>query len=224
MNMLTRIFFVLLAGLVVSAPTLAQGMTQGRRTGWEFGLEAVYLDSQNIDFEGGSSASVDDDLGLTLTFGYRFNPNFELQFGIDWSAVDYRANLQSAILPGVSIDVSGEYEYFTPRVNAVYNFRDAPFTPYVSGGIGWAFIDTNIPNSRVQVGCWWDPWYGQICTPYQSTKDVDEFAYQAGVGVRWDISRYYSMRFGYEKQWIDFGNATSTPDFDQLRLSFQFTY
>jgi opacity protein-like surface antigen len=215
----SRILFVLLASIVVSSPALAQG----RRTGWEFGLEAVYLDSTDLSFDGGSSASVDDDLGLTLTFGYRFNPNFELQFGIDWSAVDYSAHLVSSNLPGVSIDVSGEYEYFTPRVNAVYNFRDAPITPYVSGGIGWAFIDTNIPTGRVEVGCWWDPWWGQICTPYQSTKDVDEFAYQAGVGVRWDISRYYSMRFGYEKQWIDFQHS-SNADFDQIRFSFQFTY
>jgi hypothetical protein len=31
------------------------------------------------------------------------------------------------------------------------------------------------------------------------------------------------MRFGYEKQWIDFQHS-SNADFDQIRLSFQFTY
>jgi hypothetical protein len=24
--------------------------------------------------------------------------------------------------------------------------------PFVSAGAGWAFVDTNIPNSRVQIG------------------------------------------------------------------------
>ena len=215
----SRILFVLLTSIVVSSPALAQG----RRTGWEFGLEAVYLDSTDLSFDGGSSASVDDDLGLTLTFGYRFNPNFELQFGIDWSAVDYSAHLVSSTLPGVSIDVSGEYEYFTPRVNAVYNFRDAPITPYVSGGIGWAFIDTNIPDGQPQTGCWWDPWYGQICGTWQSTRSLDKFIYGAGRGVRWDTSDTLSVRLEYQKRWIDASDA-GTPDFDQLKLGLTFMY
>ena len=105
-----------------------------------------------------------------------------------------------------------------------YNFLAADFTPYVTGGIGWSFIDTNIPNSQVEIGCWWDPWYGQICTPYQSTRTEDEFTYQVGAGVRWDFSPGFSMRFGYEKHWYDYGNATSTPDLDQLKLGVMFIY
>lgn len=221
---LYRMLVVLAVGVTLGSPVWAQGMSRSRGAGWEFGIEAVYLDSKDLDFEGGTTMSVDDDFGLTLIFGYRVNPKLEMQFSFDWAEVDYTAHLESAILPNVSADVRGDLEAFTPRLNVIYNFRDAPVTPYVSAGIGWSFVDTNIPNSRVEVGCWWDPWYGQICTPYQSTKSVDAFAYQAGVGVRWDISRYYSLRFGYQKQWYDYSNATSTPDFDEIRLGFQWNY
>jgi opacity protein-like surface antigen len=224
MTMLQRTMIVLALGLSFGAPAWAQGYGYSGETGWGFGMELIYQDSKDLSFEGGSSASVDDDLAFTFTFGYRFNPKMELEFAIDWASVDYDATLQSALLPNVSIDVTGEYEYFTPRINLNYYFSDKPVSPYIRAGIGWAFIDTNIPNSRVQVGCWWHPWYGQICTPFQSTKDVDEFAYQLGVGVRWKLSKYYALRLGYEKQWIDFGNATSTPDFDQIRLGFIYLY
>jgi hypothetical protein len=76
----------------------------------------------------------------------------------------------------------------------------------------------------VQVGCWWDPWWGQICTPYQSTKSIDDPVYQIGAGVRWDISTAYTMRFMYEKHWFDYDKAASTPDFDQLKLGITFRY
>jgi len=209
------------AWMALSSSALAQSSSRG--PGWEYGIDAVYLDSADWTFDGDSSLSVDSDLALTLTFGYRFNSRVELQFALDWQSSDYDATLQSATLPG-SINVSGEYEAFTPRVNVNYKFLDSNLTPYVTGGIGWSFIDTNIPNSQVEIGCWWDPWYGQICTPYQSTKTIDEFAYQAGIGVRWDYSRAVSLRFGYERHWLDFSGAASTPDIDQLKLGFQLRY
>ena len=220
-----RAVLVLALGVSFGSPALAQGYGYDSGSeGWSFGAELVYQDSNDISFNGGSSASVDDDLGFTFTFGYRFNRKLELEFGIDWASVDYDATLQSRDLPNLSIDVTGEYEYFTPRVNLNYFFTEGPFTPYIKAGIGWAFIDTNIPTSQVQIGCWWDPWYGQICTPYQSTKDVDEFAYQLGAGIRWKLGPGYALSLSYEKQWIDFSNANSTPDFDQVRLGLEFLY
>src|SRR6187431_1649456 len=158
-----------------------------RGPGWDFGADVIYQDSTDLTFEGGSTVALDDDLGIALTFGYRFNDHFELAFALDWQAMDYEATLQSGLTPNLSIDVSGDLETFTPRVWANYNFMEGPITPFVNAGIGWSFVDTNIPTSRVQVGCWWDPWWGYICTPYQSTKSIDDFVYQLGVGGRWDF-------------------------------------
>lgn len=205
-------------------PTIAAAQAGSREAGWDFGADVIYQFSKDIGFDGGSELNVEDDIGLGITFGYRFNGNLELQFGIDWNSIDYSGTLQSASFPGVSASIDGEMEIFSPQINAVWNFRNAPVTPYVTGGIGWAFIDTNIPTGQVQVGCWWDPWWGQICTPYQPTKNTDAFTYLLGAGVRWDIGDYYTMRFSYDKVWTDLSKSSSTPGFDQLKLGFAWRY
>jgi opacity protein-like surface antigen len=221
MNSKYRWIIALAAWMAMSSPAWAQSSSRG--PGWEYGIDAVYLDSADWSFDGGSSVSVDSDLALTLTFGYCFNSRVELQFALDWQSSSYDATLQSSTLP-ISIDVSGDYEAFTPRINVNYNFLDSDLTPYVTAGIGWSFIDTNIPNSQVQIGCWWDPWYGQICVPVQDTRSADTFTYQLGVGVRWDAPRGFSMRLGYEKHWYEFDNSSSSPDFDQYKLGVIFRY
>lgn len=196
----------------------------GRDTGWEFGVDGIYQGSKDLSFEGGSTASAGDDFGLGLTFGYRLNSNLEFEFALDWQKVNYDATIQSADVPALTANVSGDYEAFTPRLNVNYNFMDGNITPYVSGGIGWSFIDTNIPNGRVEVGCWWDPWYGQICVPVQDTRSADGFTYNFGAGVRWDTSNSMSWRLGYEKHWYEFDHASGTPDFDQFKLGVIFRY
>jgi opacity protein-like surface antigen len=219
--MKARFVLMLLAAMAL-ATTHAEA--QDRGTGWEVGAELIYQDTADVTVEGGSRLAFDASWGVALTFGYRFNDRLELGFGLDWQEIDYDATFQSGLIPSLQIPVSGDMEAFTPRAWLNYNFMEGPITPFVNGGIGWSFIDTNIPNSRVQVGCWWDPWWGYICTPYQSTKGIDEFTYQLGAGVRWDISPGYTMRFAYEKHWLDYGQANSTPDFDQLKLGFIYRY
>ncbi len=208
--------------LVALVPAIVAAQTPAREPGFDFGVDVVYQLSDEADFEGGSTLEFDDDIGLALLFGYRFTSKFELQFALDWNDVDYSGVLQSADVPTLSATIRGELESFTPRINAAYNFMDAPLTPYVTGGIGWSFIDTNIPTGQVSVGCWWDPWWGQICTPYQETLSTDQFTYQLGAGLRWDFNAAGSMRFSWEKTWFDYSNATSTPSWDQLKLGFMY--
>jgi opacity protein-like surface antigen len=195
-----------------------------RDTGWDFGGELIYQNSLDVDFEGGSKASLDSDIGLALTFGYRFNDRLELTFGLDWNNVDYDATIQSGDFPNVTASVKGSMETFTPRIGVNFNFMEGPITPYVSAFIGYAFIDTNIPDGPAQGGCWWDPWFGQVCTAWQPTHSVDDFTYGAGLGVRWDATDTLSVRFGYEKHWIDVSSANSAPDPDQFKLGLSVRY
>ena len=214
-----------LAAAVLAIPSLGGAQqTSTREPGWEFGADAIYQFSKGVDFEGGSRLNLHDDFGVGLLFGYRFNPRWELQFALDWSSVNYDGTLQSQSFPGLSAGIHGDMETFVPRINGVCNFMDGPITPYITGGVGWAWVDTNIPTGQVSVGCWWDPWYGQVCTPYQATKSVDSFTYQVGLGVRWDIGHYSTVRLSYDKSWFDFSKATTTPGLDQIKLGFAYRY
>jgi opacity protein-like surface antigen len=212
-------FSIGLALLLCSAAALAD-----RQPGWDFGGELLYQFSQGVDFEGGSKADLEDDLGLALSFTYRFNSRFELLFGIDWNSVDYQADIAPApVSPGGPIlgsgfSVEGEVEYWTPRVGVNFNLLEGDLTPYVTGGVGWSFIDTNVPEGRPQSACWWDPWWGYVCGTFQDTKSTDELTYNVGVGLRWDLRSSISLRLGYERHWLDLGEATSTPGFDQIKL------
>ena len=199
------------------------GASADRQPGWDFGGELIYQDSQDISFNGGSSASLEDDIGIALTFGYRFNSRLELIFGLDWNTVDYDINIAS---DGGQLGVSGsgDLESFTPRVGVNFNVLEGDLTPYLTGGVGWSFIDTNVPDGPPQSACWWDPWWGYYCGTWQDTRSIDELAYNVGVGVRWDVSSTISLRFGYEKHWLDIGEATSTPDFDQLKFGVSASY
>jgi opacity protein-like surface antigen len=210
--------------VVVLTPSLAIAQGSTREPGLEFGLDAVYQFSKDVSFDGGTRLSLDDTVGADFTIRYRFNPKLEAQFGFDWNTIHYRGTLRSAQNPLLRASVRGDMDTYVPHVDGVWNFTDAPLTPFVTVGVGWAFVDTNIPTGQVQVGCWWDPWWGQICTPYRHTKTVDAFTYQVGAGVRWDFGRNATARFAYQRIWADLNKATSTPGFDQLKLGFAWRY
>ena len=48
---------------------------------------------------------------------------------------------------------------------------------------------------------------------------IDGFAYQLGVGARYDITDTVAVHGSYRIDWIDFDNADGTPDFDGFELS-----
>jgi opacity protein-like surface antigen len=219
-----KLLIAVLLAFALTPAAFAQSRSDRSQT-WEFLFDLIYQDAYNIDFEGGSTANTDSDLGFSMGGAYNYSNRLQFQFLFDWMRIDYDATIQpGAGNPNSSYGVRGELEAFTPRVNVVFNLMEGDFTPYVSAGVGWSWIDTNIPTGPPQTGCWWDPWWGYVCTTYQNTRNSDEFAYQAGVGVRWDINRGFAAKLGYEKEWIDVGTATSTPGFDVIRLQFAYKY
>jgi opacity protein-like surface antigen len=205
----------------VPVTTLAQ---ETRGQGWEMNAEMLYQDAKDISFDGGSEVRLTDDFGFSFGSTYRFNERLELQFALDWQDIDYNVTIQSQSFPNIQFEGYGELESITPRVNVNFNMMRGSFTPYVTGGVGWTFGDSNIPGGPTQVGCYFDPWFGTVCVPYQSTKTFDNFIYQLGLGVRWDVSPGYTARFAYNAQWMDFDNSTSEPNVSQLKLAVAFRF
>ncbi len=209
-------------GLVFALLALLAGATtagaQHRAYHWEFTLGALSQLGADLDFEGGSTVATDDDLGFNLAGTYNITDQLATSFGFQWTGISYDA---AVVRDDASLSrIRGSYDTWAMSVNALYHFSDGALAPYVGAGIGWTWIDTNIPTGLPSTGCWWDPWFGWICVRSYPTKTSDAFSYQAILGLRYELSFSTFLRFSYTSQWQDLRRAEDTPRFDVIGLEF----
>ena len=105
---------------------------------------------------------------------------------------------------------------YAHQFNVTYHFLKGPLTPYVQAGAGWTTLDSNIISRPPVTGCWWDPWWGYICTTTWTTYDTTKFSYNAGLGLRWDINAAVFMRGAWNREFVSTDNGNL--DFDTLTL------
>jgi outer membrane protein assembly factor BamD len=179
--------------------------------------------SQSLDFEGGTTADISSSPGFTLGAGYNFNDHLRAGGEFIYDSKDYKAHVIGGN-PGESFDVKGSLDTMSLMVNGTWNMLSGPLTPYVTGALGYNWVDTNVVNGPPTVACWWDPWWGYVCTGSQNTKTLDGFAYSAGLGVRWDLSPWLLATAGYQMKWVDLGNSKGTPTFDGFSLLFGYKF
>jgi len=207
---------ILLAG--IAATGIAGAQSADRAGNWESRLAVSFDNSSDWDFEGGTDAAVDSDVSWIFGFGYHYTDNLEFGGTFEFGQQDYQADIASGTLPGVVFSVDGELETMRLMIDGTYNFLPGKFSPFISAAVGWSWIDTNIATQPPQTGCWWDPWWGYICTTYQNTKSINGLTYRAGVGLRYDISDSFAIHGAYRMTWTDLENADGTPDQDSFLL------
>ncbi len=171
--------------------------------------------SKDFKGTGGSSVDFDSSWGIGFGFGYNFTSHLALNFDIGWSSTNYTATTIDD--NNNSSQYSSEMESNTTSFTGIYNFSKRAFTPYISGTLGWTFINTNIPSGPPGLSCWWDPWWGYTCSEFLPTETQTNFNYGVGFGFRFDISRSFFMRAAYDKNWIDFKRIPAE-DFDVIRI------
>jgi len=184
---------------------------------WHTRLGLNHQLSSSTDFDGGTSAEFKSSTGFLVGLGYDLSDHLEVGANFTYDERDYDARLAGDV-PGEVFPVKGSLESMGVMVNLNYYFMTGRFTPYITTGIGWNFVDTNIPTEPPEVGCWWNPWYGYICEGFQETKNVDGFAYQLGAGMRYRLNQSLSLTGGYQMSWLDFPKADGTPSYDGLQL------
>ena len=207
---------LLTAALLAAASASAQS---SRRAGTnEVYFAPQFTDGKSYSFDGGSTARTDTGVGFLLGFARNMNSNVSAGLEIAWSEQDYRANVQ----PGVgNIDtakqISGTIESRTLRFFGSYNFLSSNLTPLVTAGLGWTYIDTNIPAGLPEFFCWYYPWYGQYCGAYVPTETTTKFSYNLGAGVRYDFGKGVA-RLLVNQQWVDFGGSYGSASVVQYRI------
>jgi outer membrane protein assembly factor BamD len=185
---------------------------------WEATVGVIASNSTSIDFEGGTAADIDSSFGFMAGAGYHFTDRLRFGSNFTYDSKDYSADV-AGDTPGESFAIEGSLDTMSLMFDAAYTFLTGPITPYVVGGVGWAWVDTNIASAPPEVGCWWHPWWGYICTSWQDTRTVDGLAYELGIGMRYNFSNSLAADGAYRMRWMDFENAASTPSFDTLQLN-----
>jgi outer membrane protein assembly factor BamD len=190
----------------------------GRAGRWEGRAGLAFQSSASIDFKGGTKVDVSSGTDFQLGVGYNYTDHLLFGGTFSYDKKDYKANVASDP-PGQFAPISGTLDSMALMLDVTYNFLKGPLTPFVIGGLGWSRVDTNISTSPPDVGCWWSPWYGYICTTFPNTKTIDGLAYELGVGLRYDFSDALVLDGSYKVKWLNFDNATSTVDFGAFLLS-----
>lgn len=173
---------------------------------WDFSLQTRYIGSVDISRDGGSSVAIEDDLGWGFGFGYNMSERLNIGFFTSWRNPNYTATRGVNGIAVDSLNYSGYLEVGTIALSAEYLLLPKKITPYVSGAIGYSFVDTNIP-SDVYSACWYDPWYGYMCYTDVATFGEDGASYSLSVGLRVEASEAVFFRAAYEYDWIDLGEA-----------------
>jgi len=212
-----RYLILIITALLAAAPAHAQSTRGGKG---EFYLSPVFTDGKSYSFEGGSTAKTDTGFGITLGYAFNFDQKRSLGIEFAWSDQDYVANVQGGTGNlGNSGTIRAALETWTVRFLGTYHFMEGNFTPFVTGGLGWTYIDSNIPTGLPENLCWYYPWYGSYCATYVPTATSTKFSYNAGVGLRMEMGKGF-IRGMVNQQWIDFGGNYGSDSVTQYRIDF----
>lgn len=181
----------------------------GSRDGrFETSVILAYQSGINQTSEGGSSLDIDSSAGWGVSFGWNWTAKLNLAYRLMANKPSYLA----VIVPEDPGELTQTFEQKLSKVshqlNATYHFLDGSLTPYVSAGIGYTKLDSNIAEGPPLVGCWWDPWWGYICFGEWETFSTSEFSYNVGVGLRWDINNAVYTRAAYNREFISLKNGS----------------
>ena len=216
---------ILCGAICAAAAGAAAAQERPSRTrGTEFSIAVPVLESQTTTFDGGTVVHTDSEPGLGFNFDYRLGERWSVGGTMAYHRIDYVADVAVDDLGlGAPGDVvTGRLDTDSIMAHGTRYFGDwKRVAPYVSAGLGWISIDTNVPEGPPFSVCRWDPWFGFICDAVQPTRTFSDMTGTLGAGVRFDLSRRLFLDASFGRRWIDFDTA-HRPDFSQFQLAIGF--
>jgi opacity protein-like surface antigen len=153
---------------------------------------------------------IDDSLTYGIGFGYNISPRLNINGDMSYGEADYKANWGKYV-------INGEGELMTGNINLEFNLLDRAITPFIGGGIGFMYFDSNVPSST-DVYYWWDPWWGYTSAAVVETHSSTNWTWNATAGIRWDVTRGFFVKASYIAMWSKIG-ASGTELFPQYALN-----
>jgi opacity protein-like surface antigen len=216
-----RYFLLLVSAVLLAASQGARTQLfdgSGAENDWELRFGSVFTESKNLSFHGGSTVNLKGDWGLKIGAGYYLTDQLIIGGNFSWGRADFNGYVK-----GTNAAVAfegGRITFNTWMFDATYVLFQGPIKPYGVLGVGWSWTDTNIATGPPQTGCWWDPWWGYVCSGYQPTKGSSSLALQAGAGVQFNFSPGFAIDIDYRYSMIDLHNESSKPGVGVAQLMF----
>jgi len=221
-NYKTPVIFLLFINIIFCATAQAK-FYDSRAKKWEFFLAPQFTNSKHLQFDNGAEADINEHSSLGFGLGYNLNHHIELTLLFAAGNSNYTG--KRIFDDGSDTPEKFTANLYTSSINFgfTYNLFSTPLTPYVSANIGSTYIDSGIPTGDITTGCWWDPWWGYVCSPVALTYTSTEFNYGAGVGLRYDFNRKVYIKGGVAQNYIELGSS-NTPDFTSYQFIFGFMF
>jgi opacity protein-like surface antigen len=218
--------FGTILGVASWIPRAAAGESE-RAGRWQGSIPITFTSGSSFDSQG-TSVDVNDDLGWGFGFGYHLDDRFMVGADFTWLSANYRASIaqdgNGDQIPDLTkIDVSGTLDAANLQFVGQYNILKGRITPFLRASFGWTWVDSNIPAGLPVSGCYWDPWWGYICSTYQPTFEDTSFAYGAAAGLRAELTDRFFLEGSYNVLWVDF-NRAGTQSQDGVRLNAGWTF
>ncbi len=207
---LVRLAVVSICGTLLSPATLAQS---DRGQNWEVSVGIGFTGSEDIGGENGSGLDIDSDEGLSLGIHYNLSPKLAVGFDSLYVEPRYKATFTNE--DGSPTTISHRLSIYSGQFNGTWNFIDGPLTPFIQGGLGWTYVDSNIADGPPVTECWWDPWWGYICSDFFDTYNETEFSWGLGAGLRYDLGRQMFVKATYN--WLSIDSEVDL-DVDSFKL------
>jgi opacity protein-like surface antigen len=218
-----RCGFALAAAVVLFGITPVAFAQPDRAQTYEFGIQVADIAGGFVNGTRGASLDFANDTAIGIVGGYNISQNFQVGGEIFWADPGYSARLP--LDPGATVvRVEGDMDVTSFLLKATWNILDTAITPYIEGGAGWMFVDSNVISGLPTTGCWWDPWWGYMCTSFYDTYSDTRTGYTYAAGVRWDMGDAMVLRASYGVVQMDTNNAASDIDLDTLRVEFAWKF
>lgn len=213
-----------IAFLVIGTMAASLAGAQNARPGEvEFSIAAAQSFSDSFQGTGGSSLDLSSRTGVRVGVEYFNSSQLSVGFDATWSKPSYTAVLVPE--DGSSdVTISHRASIFTGHFTGTYYFLDDKFTPFVEAGLGWTYFDSNVSDGAPIVGCWWDPWWGYICSEFYSTYGATNFSYGVGAGLRWNFGMDRAVNLGYRWLEIESDGLGKKPVLETAALEFVFRF
>lgn len=209
--------FILALTLVLTAPVMAQAegtKPVGVYVGGHLGMSIENFSGRKMndvdsDYSWSPSSKTDSAFSGGVVLGYDFDPRLNVPVRVE---LDYTARSKADVKNSRDFSEGGnpyseELKHKVGLQTLMLNtWVDIPtgtaITPYLGGGIGFAFIDYTTNYNISDKGA------GTDNESNKATKNKTNFAWSLGGGVAYDVTERWTVDLGY--RYIDAGKVKAT--------------